>query len=170
LTGPELLRGWARGDISIEPFDERFIEPNSYGFHLGDRLITYADAVVDSYQERKTTEVRIPETGFVLRAGEFYLGSTLERMGSIRYAAELYARFSTGAAGLFIQTSAPLGHTGAILPWTLEMVPTRDIRIYPGMLIGKICFWTNKGTINSYNGRYKDSTTVVRSLLTSGEP
>jgi dCTP deaminase len=170
LTGPEIAREVATGEVEIAPFDPQFIEPNSYGFHLGETLIVYDDDVVDSFEGKRTQEIRIPETGYVMRQGRFYLGRTLEKMGSRRYASELYARLSTSTAGLFIQTSAPLGHTGAIIAWTLEMVPVHDMRVYPGMLIGKICFWSNKGEIDCYRGRYRNSTTVVSSLLSRGEP
>lgn len=170
LTGEQIVRERLAGDIEIEPFDRRFVEPNSYGFHLGETLVVYDESVVDSFERKATREIRIPETGYVLRRGHFYLGSTLERMGSRRYASELYARLSTGTAGLFIQTSAPLGHTGAIIPWTLEIVPVHDVRVYAGMLIGKICFWSNKGNVDQYSGRYHDSSTVMSSRLSLVNP
>lgn len=170
LTGPEIAREVASGAIEIDPFDSAHIEPNSYGFHLGETLIVYDDPIVDAFGGKHTREIRIPETGYVMRQGRFYLGRTLERMGSERYASELYARLSTSSAGLFIQTSAPLGHTGAIIAWTLEMVPVHDMRVYAGMIIGKICFWSNQGEIDSYRGRYRNSTTVVSSLLSRGDP
>lgn len=170
LTREQIMQERQNGAITIEPFDERFLEPNSYGFHLGDTLMVYDSPVVDSYEPRPTLEIRIPETGYVLRRGHFYLGSTLERMGSRRYASELYARLSTGLAGLFIQTSAPLGHTGAVIPWTLEIVAAHDVRVYPRMLIGKICFWANAGNVELYAGRYRASTTVMASLLSATTP
>jgi dCTP deaminase len=86
-------------------------------------------------------------------------------MGSDYYAATLYARRSTSTMGMWIQFSAPLGHTGAIIPWTLEITVTHPIIVYPGMLIGKIAFWRPQGDAYLYNGKYTHSIDVVASRL-----
>lgn len=165
LTGSEIIRAVRDGDITISDFDERFIEPNSYGFHLGSRFAVYLDQEVDAFGRRRVEEEGIPEGGYVLQPDLFYLGHTHECMGSRLYASELYARLSTSLCGIFIQTSAPLGHTGAIINWTLEIVVAQPVRIYPGMLIGKICFWRNRGPISLYAGRYVASERMVPSRL-----
>ena len=168
LTGAQIVEEVKRGAITISRFDEAFVEPNSYGFHLGRTLCVYDDAEVDAYGDRSVHQIAIPETGYVLEPDHFYLGYTEECMGGDNYSAELYARYSTSACGIFIQTSAPLGHTGAIINWTLEIVVAQEVLVYPGMLIGKICFWKNLGTIEPYSGRYRMSRSVVPSRLTSG--
>ncbi len=170
LTGDEILSEVEAGRIVIEPFNPRFLEPNSYGFHLADSLLVYADEIVDPFAAREVVQLEIPASGRVLERGRFYLGSTFERMGSTHHAAHLYARFSTSSCGIFIQASAPLGHTGAIIPWTLEIVVAHRVRVYPGMLVGKICFWQNQGRIAQYAGRYRASSSVVHSLLSAGDP
>lgn len=173
LTGEAIARAVEGCRVIIDPYDPDCIEPNSYRFHLGERLMVYANAVVDAFDDgaaRDVTEIVIPETGFVLEPGRFYLGHTVERMGSLDHAAELYARLSTGLAGIFIQTSAPLGHTGAIIPWTLEITVAQAVRVYPRMPIGKICFWVNYGEVLAYAGRYTGSTTVVQSRLSGERP
>jgi dCTP deaminase len=91
-------------------------------------------------------------------------------MGSSGHAAELYARLSTSLLGMFIQTSAPLGHTGAIIPWTLEIVVTQCVRVYARMPVGKICFWENFGSPTQYDGRYNHSHSVVHSLMSAAAP
>lgn len=170
LTGDEIRVEVEAGRIVIEPFDPRFLEPNSYGFHLASTLLVYTDDVIDSFAPKGVQELEIPASGLVLERSRFYLGSTLERMGSTHHAAHLYARLSTGSCGIFLQTSAPLGHTGAIIPWTLELVVAHNVRVYPEMLIGKICFWQSQGAIESYQGRYRSSSTVVHSLLSHHDP
>ena len=169
LTGSEIQRAWQRGDITISDFSPTFLEPNSYGFHLGEELLIYDDGIVDSYAQREVERIVIPDTGFRLEPDRFYLGHTAEQLGSRCYAAELFARFSTAACGVFIQTSAPLGHTGAIINWTLEIVVAQPVIVYPRMLIGKICFWTNQGDIDPYISRYVHSTHAVPSLLSWSE-
>ncbi len=60
----------------------------------------------------------------------------------------LIGRSSMGRLGLFLQLSADLGHTTSCHRWTLEIVATRPIWIYPGMVIGQVSFWRNTGTLN----------------------
>jgi dCTP deaminase len=168
LTGPQILQAVRDGDITISEFDASFVEPNSYGFHLGGELAVYTENQVDAFSTRHVEYIKIPESGYVLDPNRFYLGHTIEQMGSRIYAAELYARLSTSLCGMFIQTSAPLGHTGAIICWTLEIVVSQPIRIYSGMLIGKICFWKNHGRISPYAGRYTASSRTVPSRLSLG--
>jgi len=173
LTGIEIKKKVASEQIVIDPFDIKCIEPNSYQFHLGNTLLTYDCQVVDAYGqgiERPVKKIIIPESGFVLLPKRFYLGVTLEVMGSHTHACELYSRLSTSLCGIFIQTSAPLGHTGAIIPWTLEIVVVHPVRVYAFMPIGKICFWKNFGEPNMYKGRYGNSKTVVQSMLSGPNP
>jgi dCTP deaminase len=165
LTGARIAEEVDAGNIVISHFDRANIEPNSYGFHLGDTLCVYRNAEVDAFGSRSVEEIAIPESGYVLEPDKFYLGHTLERMGSNCYASELYARLSTSLCGIFIQTSAPLGHTGAVVNWTLEIVVAHPVRIYSGLLIGKICFWMNYGKILPYTGRYAGSTRTIPSRL-----
>ncbi|QGZ64598.1 dCTP deaminase [Paraburkholderia acidisoli] len=173
LTGNEIELEVTKRRIVIEPYNKDCIEPNSYRFHLGSKLMVYRDDVVDAYESNKdthVTEIEIPKEGYVLHPKQFYLGHTVERMGSHIHASELYARLSTSSTGIFIQTSAPLGHTGAIIPWTLEILTLLPVRVYAGMPIGKICFWCNKGEVKTYAGRYKDSRSVVSSMMSGENP
>jgi dCTP deaminase len=165
LTGNQIKQAVRDGDITISSFSEDFIESNSYGFHLGKELAVYTETPIDAYGLRPVDCIQIPDNGYVLRPNFFYLGHTLEQMGSRIYAAELYARLSTSLCGMFIQTSAPLGHTGAIITWTLEIVVSHPVRVYAGMLIGKICFWKSHGQIEPYAGRYVASQFAVPSRL-----
>lgn len=163
LTGPEIVAMRQAEHLVIEPYDERYVEPNSYGFHLGDTLLQLESEVVDPKRLGPTSELVIPETGYVLHPGRFYLGHTLERIGGVRLSAELFANHSTAALGMWVQTSAPLGHVGAVINWTLEICVAQRLRVYPRMRLGKICFWQNFGHIAEYSGRYTGSTSVVAS-------
>jgi len=86
-------------------------------------------------------------------------------MGSDFYAQTLHANLSTSLMGMWIQFSAPLGHTGAIINWTLEIMVAQPVKVYPHMKIGKIAFWDNCGQINCYRGRYVDSREAVTSKI-----
>ncbi|WP_414147294.1 dCTP deaminase domain-containing protein [Erwinia sp. BNK-24-b] len=165
VTAKKILEQLHEGNITISPFDEARLDVNSYSFRLGHTLIEYENNIVDSSVPPQEHHITIPEQGYLLKPEQFYLASTLEKMGSRTCASELYANFSTAACGIFIQTSAPLGHTGAVINWTLEIVVAQPVIVYPGMNIGKICFWENFGELSSYQGRYSDSDNVVASRL-----
>lgn len=164
LTGAKIKSEVLANRIYISPFDEDCLEPNSYGFSISDEFIEYdKDEILDTKKNPNTHRFKIPEEGYVLQPKNIYLGSTLETMGSNYYAKTLHARFSVSSMGMWIQFSAPLGHTGAIIPWTLEIMVAHPIRVYPYMKVGKIAFWTNEGELNLYDGKYKGSRTVVAS-------
>lgn len=165
LTGREIAREVARGRIHIDDFDDARVEPNSYGFRLGGTLLEYADDVLEPDVPPRVVRRQIGEDGVVLRPGRLYLGATAEYMGSDHYAATLYARRSTSTLGVWIQYSAPLGHCGAVIPWTLEIKVAQPVRLFAGMVIGKIAFWAMLGEHVRYNGRYTGSTDVVASRL-----
>lgn len=166
LTGPEIHDEVRAGRIHIDDFDPARLEPNSYGFRLGADILCYeGEDVLDCFQPAATVRRVIGSDGVVLEPGRFYLGGTMEAMGSPHYAATLYASRSVSTLGIWIQFSAPLGHSGAIFPWTLEITVAAQVRVYAGMVIGKIAFWTMQGEPRGYAGKYTGSTSAVASRL-----
>jgi dCTP deaminase len=147
LTGSKIREEVLAGNIIIDPFTPRQLNPNSYNYRLGDRLTFREDG--GAY-----VTTMLPEDGYILSPHRTYLGHTHETLGSERYAMSLIGRSSTGRLGLFLQVSADLGHTGSIHKWTLEIVAARPIIIYPGMVIGQISFWANLGEVSPYNSGY----------------
>ena len=163
LTRAEILRHYEAGSIVIDPFDPARLEPNSYGFSLGNEIVWYEDDVVDARTPPTEARVTISSAGFQFLPGRAYLGCTMEKMGSYRHAATLYANRSVSTLGVWIQMSAPLGHTGAIIPWTLEITVSHPVWLFAGQPIGKIAFWENLGAHSHYSGRYVGSTSTVAS-------
>ncbi len=157
LTGYEIEQEVRAGRIVIDPFDVCYLEPNSYGYHLGRKLKRYTTPILEAYQVLPFETVVLNDDGFILQKNQLYLAETYEVMGSDCYAATLYSRFSTATLGLYIQVSAPLGHQGAKIPWTLELRALHPVIIYPGMLIGKIAFWMPEGDNQYYQGKYHSS-------------
>lgn len=118
LTGREIHAALHRGELIIDPFDERMVCANSIAFRLGPQLLSYPPGVeLDPHHNPETVQDTIPASGVVLAPGRLYLGSTAEAMGGLRYAATLHACRSVSSLGLRIQLSAPLGHCGAVIPW-----------------------------------------------------
>jgi dCTP deaminase len=165
LTGEEIARARERGEIVIEPYHPKYLEPNSYAFHLGAELVEYTQRIVDANGRNSSRSYLIPEAGFVLEPGRFYLGHTLERIGGVTVTSELFANLSTASAGMWVQTSAPLGHVGAVISWTMEICVAQSIRVYAGMKLGKVCFWKNNGVVKKYRGKYTGSVSPVPSRL-----
>ncbi|MER7986040.1 deoxycytidine triphosphate deaminase [Streptomyces noursei] len=170
LSGPEILSEVRAGRIHIDDFDPERLEPNSYGFRLAEDILWYDDDVIDCFTPPKAQHLTMGPEGMVLEPGRFYLGGTMEAMGSPHYAATLYACRSASTLGIWIQFSAPLGHSGAVFPWTLEMKVAHPVRVYPGMLIGKLAFWAMQGDAVGYLGKYTGSSSAVASRLSLEDP
>ncbi len=145
LTGTEIEKQVSAGNICLAPFDRRQLNPNSYNYRLGPLLRLPQVDVETGAVSFETT--RIPEMGYVLHPGTMMLGHTLESVGSRRYAMSLIGRSSLGRLGLFLQVSANLGHTTSDHCWTLELVAALPIRLYAGMMIGQVSFWSNQGDV-----------------------
>ncbi len=157
LTGHEIERCVARGDIVLDPFDPAQINPNSYDLRLGPTLLTYRDEVLDPRRENATDQHDIPPQGTVLRAGGFYLGASVERIGSRRMAPIIHAKSGIARLGLFVHVTADLVDIGSIGNVTFQLHPTIDVTVYPGMLLGQVSFWAAKGEVRLYEGKYQGS-------------
>ncbi|MGW6913303.1 dCTP deaminase [Kitasatospora sp. NPDC054939] len=149
LTRNEIARAVASGDIAIEPFDSRRLSPNAYDWRLGD-TIRICDSDLDAAHSTEFVEHVIPPEGMVLVPGVLYLGVTHERTRSERFAQMINGDRTVGALGIWVHVSAPLGHVGHAIRWTLEIRVARPVRVYPGMTFGKIIFLKTLGAEASY--------------------
>jgi len=155
LTGNQILEDYRSGKISILPFDERMINPNSYNYRLGEILYKVNDSVIDPKSKSSVEKIVLTDDGYCLEPGCLYLGSTYEKIGSNEYAIQLIGRSSIGRLGLFLQISAPLGHVGTYHNWTLELKVVQPLIVYPRMKIGQVSFWKVEGEDNvPYIGKY----------------
>lgn len=155
LTGNDIKKEYYNGNIIIDPFDEKMVNPNSYNYRLGKTLYQVVDEVIDPKIPTSVRKIDIPDSGYVLMPHTLYLGSTVEVVGSNKYAMQLIGRSSVGRLGLFLQITAPLGHVGTSHCWTLELKTVQPLRVYPFMKIGQISFWAIYGENNlPYEGKY----------------
>ena len=121
LSGNKIKEEVKNGNISIYPFEENMLNPNSYNYHLGDTILEIEDEVIDPHVKCKTKEIKLSNNGYLLKPNKLYLASTKEKIGSKKYVTQLIGRSSTGRLGLFLQVTAPLGHVGCNHCWTLEL-------------------------------------------------
>jgi dCTP deaminase len=152
LTGSKIHDEWKAGTITIEPFDEVLINPNSYNYRLGSKLLVMDTETLDVHTQPGTKQIMIPEEGYVLEPGIVYLGHTYEAIGSSTFVPSLIGRSTLGRLGLFLQITADLGHIGTHHKWTLELKVVQPLCIYAGMPIGQVSFWEAKG-VSLLNGK-----------------
>jgi dCTP deaminase len=156
LTGSQIEAEVKIGTIIINPFDSSLLNPNSYNFRIGKKIVKYPDGeIVDTKIMPIVHEIPFPEEGLILEPGKLYLGHTFEKMGSSRFVPLLGGRSSTGRLGLFVHITAPLGDIGYFGVWTLQLRATVPVKIYPGQKIGQMVFVIAYGAINSYDGKYQ---------------
>lgn len=149
LSDKDIKSAIKSGDITIDPFDERNLQPASVDLHL-DRFFKVYDRVKSKVIDPRLPidelmdDVEIKEGGeFVLHPGGFALGLVAETTGvSERYVGRLEGKSSIGRLGLIIHTTAGFLDPGNSLQLTLELHNTAELPIilFPGMPIGQIAF------------------------------
>lgn len=110
---------------------------NSETFHLFGLTEGY---FIDCKENNETVEHEIPEEGFILQPGKLYIASTNEYTETWNAVPKLEGRSSLGRLGLFIHVTAGYGDVGFCGTWTLELVATVPLRIYPNMKICQISY------------------------------
>jgi dCTP deaminase len=149
LSDRDIRAAIAAGEIGIEPFDPRCLQPASVDIRLDARFRVFRSSrhpYIDlaNVAEDITELVDATDGPFILHPGEFVLGSTRER---IRLADGLVSRVegksSLGRLGLLIHSTAGFIDPGWDGQIALELsnVNTIPITLYPGMRIGQLSFF-----------------------------
>jgi len=149
LTGAEIAAARTDGRLTIEPFEAGRCSPNAYDFRLHPQL-RVIDGKLDAARAHRARTVEIGERGYILTPGVLYLGLTYERTGSARYAQMIHGDHSLGSLGVWVHVSAPLGHQGHAIRWTLEIRATTRVRVHRLMTFGKIVFLETEGDAWNY--------------------
>ena len=149
LSDTDIRAALDRGDISIDPFDEKYIQPASVDLHLDREFLifdTTQNYVIDP--KKPIDDMMKPihiddETPFVLHPGEFALGLIYETTGvSEEYVGRLEGKSSVGRMGLLIHVTAGFLDPGNSLKMTLELHNTANmpILLYYKMPIAQMAF------------------------------
>lgn len=159
LTGPEILKQRKKGNIIINPFDEKNINPNSYNLTLGDTLLCYSiqNFTLDIKKKSPIYKIKIPEQGKVLYPGQLYLGQTVEYTETYNLVPLLDGRSSLGRLGVFVHITAGFGDVGFCGHWTLEIIVTHPIKMYPNIKCCQIYYNLIVGEVINYNGKYQNA-------------
>ncbi|MFK8102729.1 MAG: dCTP deaminase [Saprospiraceae bacterium] len=171
LSDKKILASIERGEIVIEPFQKSALGTNSYDVHLGKFLAVYKDRVLDAKQHNKIEEIEIGADGFELQPGTLYLGVTEEYTETHNSVPFLEGKSSVGRLGIDIHATAGKGDVGFCNTWTLEISCVQAVRIYAGMPIGQLIYFSVDGEIeNLYNkkanAKYNERTTKpVESMM-----
>jgi dCTP deaminase len=149
LSDRDIRSAIAAGDIGIDPFDDKDVQPCSVDLHVDRFFRTFHNARhpfidVKTPMDDLTEVVEVKEEeAFILHPGEFVLGSTLEYVKLPNdLVARLEGKSSLGRLGLLIHSTAGFVDAGWEGRLTLELsnVANLPITIYPNMKIGQISF------------------------------
>lgn len=184
LTGAEIIKRVESGDIFISDFNKEKVNPNSYNLTLSNKLKVYTDPTrltihngkltvaatnmkcLDMKEDNSTTDITIPDEGFILRPGVLYIGSTNEKTACDSLIPCIDGRSSIGRLGINVHATAGFGDIGFHGKWTLEISVVHPIRIYPNCEICQIYFDEPIGETNiKYHGKYQFQDEPVSSQI-----
>lgn len=175
LTGAEIVRQMIMGNIEIDGFDMKNLNPNSYNLTLGNTIKTYRPVYqsknkndhsmyLDILKDNPYEEITITEEGFALVPGKVYIATTNERTFSSKFQPKIDGRSSVGRLGVMVHLTAGYGDIGFDGKWTLELAVIQPIIIYPNIPICQVSFMVPAGdTSIQYNGRYQHQTNAETS-------
>jgi dCTP deaminase len=164
LSGQE-IHARLGGDIKIDPFNPRALNPNSYNLTLHDELMVYEEVVLDMAKDNRVRRIAIPPDGLVLSPNQLYLGRTVERTETRNLVPQIEGRSSVGRLGLFVHVTAGFGDVGFCGYWTLEMFAVQPIRIFAGVPICQIFYHEITGAFTDYDSKYQHNRDIQPSLL-----
>ena len=147
LTDKQILTEIKKGTIIIKPFNRKYLGSNSYDVHLGKWIATYKDEILDAKKHNKIEIFQIPKNGIVLVPTKLYLGVTREYTETHNHVPFLEGKSSVGRLGIDIHAPAGKGDIGFCNTWTLEISVRHPVRIYSGMPIGQLIYFTVEGEV-----------------------
>ncbi|MBR4832916.1 MAG: dCTP deaminase [Thermoguttaceae bacterium] len=166
LSGLEIEKEIAKGNVVVDPFDRSRLNPNSYNLRLHNELLVYDGPALDMKTPNAYRSIEIPEEGLLLEPGKVYLGRTIEYTETKTLVPMLEGRSSVGRLGLSIHITAGFGDVGFKGYWTLELHCVQPIRVYAGVEICQIYYHTIEGDYVPYDGgKYQNNRGVQASMM-----
>jgi dCTP deaminase len=189
LSDRDIRAAIEAGDIRIDPYDPRDLQPSSVDLHL-DRSFRvfrnnrYAFIDVRTPQPDLTELLRVDDDEpFILHPGEFVLGQTVEWVELPNdLVARLEGKSSLGRLGLLIHSTAGYVDPGWRGNLTLELsnVANLPIALYYGMRIGQISFFRMSSPVDrpygsaelgsKYQGQSEPTASAFHRDFAEGKP
>ncbi|GLW58536.1 dCTP deaminase [Kitasatospora phosalacinea] len=157
LTGPEIVREREAGRLTIEPFDPKQVNPNSYNLTLGPTLVVYTGTVLDTRRPNAYETLEIPEQGIILEPDRIYLGSSVEVIGSDHYVPVMHSRSGSARLGIYSHVTADLIDQGSRGQLTHQLRVVQRVRVYAGVSLAQVDFRQVQGEPMLYCGKYQGS-------------
>ncbi|MCA9365323.1 dCTP deaminase [Candidatus Kaiserbacteria bacterium] len=159
------------GEITLEPFDPKRLQPATYDIRLGNTFIINESHSTKAIDPAKgifpnTQTIEVKDGGeFVLHPGVSILGYSKERFGSDHYLIEVNGKSSLARIGLIVHNSASIVNPGHNLHIAFELCNLNNVPIVlrPGMEIAQLSFSTlSSHTKRNYKqtGRYNANNLV----------
>jgi len=182
LTGLEIKKQVEEGNIYIDDFTIDRLNPNSYNLRLHNELKVYSAVTVphdlrasaprgltnfiDMKRQNETTTIEIPESGLILEPGILYLGRTMEFTKTNGFVPQIEGRSSIARLGIDIHKTAGWGDDGFENYWTLEIVATHPVQIYPFVDFCQIIYMKTFGDARiKYEGKYQQTNDIDGSKI-----
>ncbi len=140
--------------LELTPYISEHVGPNSVDVTLAPELRVYGLKTLDCREENHSFPLTIPGDGFIINPGTLYIASTVERSECHGLVPVLNGRSSIGRLGISVHVTAGFGDDGFSGTWTLEITCVHAVRIYAGMRIAQLAFFTLEGERKPYTGRY----------------
>lgn len=165
LSDADIRQEIEAGNITLEPYEEKRLQPATYDIRLGNVFIVndpHTTRAIDParglYPNTRTIEIKDGEE-FVLHPGVSILGYSKEYFGSDQYLIEVNGKSSLARIGLIVHNSASIINPGHYLNVALELCNLNNVPIIlrPGMEIAQLSFSPlSSHTKKSYKqtGRY----------------
>ena len=84
LVDHEIRTEIAKGNLILEPYDDKLIQPNSYDVRLAEQFSWHdpSDQIIDPYKSDSVLQglVHVVNDSIVIHPKQFVLGATLEKM------------------------------------------------------------------------------------------
>lgn len=176
LTGPEIKKQFAAGNIEIEPYDPKRVQAASIDLTLGTQVRVLRGygpmskwyptgaMALDVNERTETKELfDLRDKGEIrLVPGILYLMHTVERIHTLHYEVEITGKSSLGRLGILVHFTAGHVDPGFNGQYTLEVAVVHPVRIYAGWPVCQARFHTLQGEVEDYRkkGNYVGQTAM----------
>ncbi|MCO5233914.1 MAG: dCTP deaminase [Chitinophagales bacterium] len=165
LSDRSILEEINNGNIVVDPFRPECLGTNSYDVHLSQFLAIYESEILDAKKYNPIKIIEIPEEGYILQPNVLYLGSTEEYTETHAHVPFLEGKSSIGRLGINIHATAGKGDVGFCNHWTLEISCIQPVKVYAGMPVGQLIYFTVEGGINNFYNKKQSAKYIEKSPL-----